>query len=670
MKHKVLIPLFSALLICTLVLIILILNSRWNSKIESYENMVILNQKELTAMRNTQELLKQNTYQVRKYMNLPELNFDTEEDSESDIPDAGSFELAAYDAISYLEEFNSSQEMLKEYTSLLGSENFQSLLRVLNLDYRKSSDFEGVLLKERSPYFKIVYIPDEKRFLIQSYIGDSEVRDSLESKEAVAFLQSETRKLNTLYERVDRLNRDLLQIYSDRNLRNELKKFNLYLGESAFSGKNRFIPILRIDDSELLRIVTDTEHSLFILGNYKYEDLETLKQGLIDYINHNDIRTASERTDDLVEKEIVALLSDPAFKQRLDDLGFTPIMQPREDNDYIYYDFVNEQSLRQGALALQKEFGEVYLMDGDDIPVRSLKTFTVNHELTFNFQLEQMKSESSVSDTFVPAQGSETFLLIGSHEHNADTMILLHGDSETSQLRMLSIPRDLYYEGRKINSIYREFGPQRLVSELSSLTGLSITKYIAIDMYAFIDVVNLLGGIDVRLDEALVDPTYKVRENGRWSTLYYTAGTHHLDGIAALRIARSRHTSSDFERAVRQQKVIAALKDKAVNMNFTDMNKIYELIRITGKYVQTNLSTTDMVKYFLSYKDYNIAGQHVMNTDNVLYASYTNLYRLSDEEQRAALEDESFYKGGWIVLPKDNDWTIIKTYIRSVLTGS
>ena len=71
----------------------------------------------------------------------------------------------------------------------------------------------------------------------------------------------------------------------------------------------------------------------------------------------------------------------------------------------------------------------------------------------------------------------------------------------------------------KINSIYRNYGPSRLMSDLSSITGLNISKYIAIDMYAFIDMVNILGGVTVKLNEPLIDPTYKVRENGRWSTL-------------------------------------------------------------------------------------------------------------------------------------------------------
>jgi LCP family protein required for cell wall assembly len=631
---------------------------------------MLLNQEELAELRNIQELLKQNSIQVRMYMNLPVLSFDAENENESEIPESGTFELAAYDAVSYLQEHNSKQEQLRVCSSLLGDGDFISQLNQLGLKYRKTSGLKGFLEKGKDPYFILEYSADEKRFFIQSQLGNSEIRNTLTSRETIAFLQIESGKMDVLYDHVERLNNELLQIYRDRELREELGEFNISLADSVFSGRNRSVPVLRIDNSELLRITTDTEESLFTMGNLKFKDIESLKQGLLDYISHNDIRTAFQRTDDLVEQEIKDLLADPAFKQRLADLGFHPVLQPREDNDYIYYDFVDDQSLRRGALALQKEFGEIYLMDGDDIPVRSLKTFTGSHELTFNYQLEEMNSENIAADTFVPSQGSETFLLIGSHEHNADTMILLHCDSENSQIKMLSIPRDLYFNGRKINSIYRQYGPQRLTSELSDLTGLSITKYIAIDMYAFIDVVNILGGIDVSLDEALVDPTYKVMENGRWSTLYYSAGTHHLDGIAALRIARSRHTSSDFERAVRQQKVIAALKDIAGNMSITDMNTIYDLIRTTGKYVQSNLSSADMVKYFLSYKDYKITGQHVMNTDNILYASYTNLFRLTAEEQATALEDASFYKGGWIVLPKENDWSIIKAYIRSVLTSS
>ncbi len=60
------------------------------------------------------------------------------------------------------------------------------------------------------------------------------------------------------------------------------------------------------------------------------------------------------------------------------------------------------------------------------------------------------------------------------------------------------------------------------------LSGLEINEYIIVDMFAFIDVINILDGIDVELSEDLVDPTYKVRNNGKWSTLYYKKGIHHV----------------------------------------------------------------------------------------------------------------------------------------------
>jgi len=669
MKKRIKSLLFPTITILLIISSVLLLNSKWNNQIESYNSLLEANQKEMEDMRKSQEILKQNSTQVRQYMNLSPLRFD---DQEEDPPkgSAENFELAAYDAVAFLQDYTHNQEKLREFHDHIESSKFENLKKKLNLEYTGTASYKGVLKKNKNLYFSLEYKADEDLFLVQAKLGDYDISGKIESKSVDRFITDQTKRMDDLYNKLVLLNSNLLQLYHDVELKKSLSKLNLRFSESGMSGNSRYLPVLRIDDSELLRVTTDPLTEQYLLNDRSYPDLESLKKGILDFISHQDIRTDSQIFDDKIQDEVKQLLKDPAFNARLKELGFHSVMKPREDNDYIYYDILDDNSSRQGSLALQKDFGEIYLMDGDDVPIRSLKTFSNSHDIIYNFQTEAPESIAPDQDLFIPAQGSETFLLIGAHEHNADTMILLHCDSDSSEIRMLSIPRDLYYEGRKINSIYREYGPMRLASELSSLTGLSITKYVAIDMYAFIDVVNILGGIDVTLDEALVDPTYKVKENGKWSTLYYPKGTHHLDGIAALRIARSRHTSSDFVRSVRQQNVIASLKNKVGNMGFSDMNKIYELIQTTGKYVRTNLSTAEMVKYFLSYKDFSMAGQNVMNTDNILYATYTNLYRLTEEEQKKALEDPAYNKGGWIVLPKDNDWSIIKTYIRSVLTKS
>jgi len=624
---------------------------------------------ELGMVAETQDVMKDNTRQVRQYMNLPPLSFPSagEEEPESSEPDATDFELAAYDAVSFLSEYNDSQELQKEFSLFLEDPGLTGFLKETDLAIRKKGTFDRILEKGGTSYFSINYIPEDRSVEVGNILYGDKASFSEPGEGLQAFLRDGYNRQSDAYRKVSLLNRQLDSLYRDAALKSVLREKELYLGAAGSVRENRQIPILRKDESVLAVVRTDTLSSAFRFGDQEYADAASLSEGVVAYLKTADVRTDAEILDDLVRTEIRTLLEDSAFLAYLGKQGYVIADSVREDNDYLYFDLMNGED-REGALALQKDFGEVYLMDKEDIPIRSLRTFSPSHELSFSFQEEAAMTDDS--PVWQAAQGSETFLLIGSHEHNADTMILAHCNSATGEIVMLSIPRDLYYKGQKINSIYRKYGVERLASDLSAITGLNITRYVSIDMYAFIDVINILGGVDVELDEPLIDPTYKIRENGKWSTLYYPAGEHHLDGIAALRIARSRHTSSDFERAIRQQKVIAALKDSIAGMGLSDMGRIYDFMQIAGKYLQTNISTTEMVRYFLAYKDYNINGQNVLNTDNVLYATYTNLYRLSPEEQQKALENTGFYKGGWIVLPKNNDWSIIKTYIQSVMASS
>ncbi|MCK5154645.1 MAG: LCP family protein, partial [Spirochaetales bacterium] len=242
-----------------------------------------------------------------------------------------------------------------------------------------------------------------------------------------------------------------------------------------------------------------------------------------------------------------------------------------------------------------------------------------------------------------------------------------HADGINEKITLIAIPRDLYYQENKINDYYRTFGGEKFIEVLSEITGLRIDGYIAVDMYAFIDLINILGGIDITLESDLIDPTYMVRDNGEWSTLYYTKGTHHLNGIESLRIARSRHTSSDFGRTTRQQLVIQGIKDKMSLLDITDLGTILELFRTLEKYLDTNFSSMEMLSLFTKYKDSNLNRKQGLSTFNVLYNTYTNIYKLEDKSKQY---EEDFYRGYWILLPRKNDWNVIKWYIRSLIEGT
>ena len=183
-------------------------------------------------------------------------------------------------------------------------------------------------------------------------------------------------------------------------------------------------------------------------------------------------------------------------------------------------------------------------------------------------------------------------------------------------------------------------------------------------MYAFAELINVLGGIDVELTEPLVDPTYRVRdENGKWSTLYYPAGVHHVNGVQALRIARARHYTPVFSRDLRQQQILKAVKDKLQSIGLSDINRLGGIIKLGFRYVETDISWLEAFSLYRSCQDITI-NQAVLSTNNVLCATYTNLLATGLAEDQV---DQEFDKGAWIVIPLDNDWKVVKKFIEEKL---
>jgi len=203
--------------------------------------------------------------------------------------------------------------------------------------------------------------------------------------------------------------------------------------------------------------------------------------------------------------------------------------------------------------------------------------------------------------------------------------------------------------------------------ELAVITGLQIDNYVIIDMYAFIDVINILGGITVVLEEDLIDPTYRVRIDGVWQSLYYKKGIYTLNGVEALRVARARHYTPVLSRNRRQQQLIIGIWDKLTNLSIENAGKIYQLVKTIMKYVETDYTPFRIVEDYMAYRSYSLAGQIGLHVDNILYETYSNVYLLENEE---IADDPSYDKGAWILLPQNNNWSLIHEFISSGIKGA
>lgn len=222
---------------------------------------------------------------------------------------------------------------------------------------------------------------------------------------------------------------------------------------------------------------------------------------------------------------------------------------------------------------------------------------------------------------FVPKQDPDrlNILLLGLRGRGdpdggllTDTILLISINQRKGTVALISIPRDLFVaipnqrERERINAAYargEERRPRggglayakRVVSEV---TGYTIDHTVSVDFTAFKEIVDAVGGVDITLTERFVEPTQWVGYPGfqtHQGAFVLEAGPNHLDGATALFFVRSRFATNDFDRARRQQQVLAAIRDKILSLgtlaNPIAINRILESI---ANHVLTDATTNEI----------------------------------------------------------------------------
>jgi LCP family protein required for cell wall assembly len=128
-------------------------------------------------------------------------------------------------------------------------------------------------------------------------------------------------------------------------------------------------------------------------------------------------------------------------------------------------------------------------------------------------------------------------------------------------------------------------GPQLVKKVVEHNFGIPIDQYVIIDFDGFVEVIDELGGIDVYVTKEVYDPTFSRTElPGDFYPLFFEVGEHHMDGQTALDYSRTRFGNSDLDRIQRQQQVIFAAIDKALDLDFMRLDVLTSL---WGKYKDT-----------------------------------------------------------------------------------
>ena len=320
-----------------------------------------------------------------------------------------------------------------------------------------------------------------------------------------------------------------------------------------------------------------------------------------------------------------------------------------------------------------------------------------------------------ITDKGLKSDNGRTNILllgIGGKGHDGpdltDTMMIASFDKEAKDVVLVSIPRDLWDAdiNAKINHSYaygqenHGQGLETTSKTITQLLGIPIQYALRIDFNGFTKAVDLVGGLDISVDNTFTDPKYPINgkedelcgltietqdKNGlkvqvvkdatgsaipladitdandpficRYEILTFKKGEAAMDGQTALKFVRSRHGTnnegSDFARSARQQKVILAFREKVLSgKTLTSPKKIIELLSTFGQSIDTNITDEDIPLFAkLSTK---IDSSKIRRI--VLDASETN--------SKLEFGQEANYGGQSVLIPKDNDWAALAKFLK------
>lgn len=204
-----------------------------------------------------------------------------------------------------------------------------------------------------------------------------------------------------------------------------------------------------------------------------------------------------------------------------------------------------------------------------------------------------------------------------------DAMILSTFNADKEQIRMLSIPRDTisyipkvgYYD--KITHAHAYGGPTASMDSVEATLNVPVDYYVRINMEAFVDAVDELGGIKYDVPYNINEPN--TNDTGK---IKVKKGYQNLNGDEALAVARTRHQDSDLKRGQRQMDLIKKLFAKAQKAD--SFNKLDDVVEIVGKNAKHNLSYDEIKVLATSYlkDDVKIKSSQLEGDDDYLNGIY------------------------------------------------
>ena len=289
----------------------------------------------------------------------------------------------------------------------------------------------------------------------------------------------------------------------------------------------------------------------------------------------------------------------------------------------------------------------------------------------YSFYNKLNTTSASVEDTYESkyekVDGITNILLLGTDgrekelAYRSDCMMIATIDSNNKNIKLTSLARDTYVDipgkGKgKLNAAYFWGKEKLLFQTIEENFEIKLDKFIQVDFDNLMNIVFILGGVEVDVKEHEVDitnkyivPSYQqcTYSNKGDMKLLSSPGKQVLNGYQAIAYTRIRITDSAIHRDQRQRTVILSMIDTVKDMDFS---KYPHLLNTLLPYVSTNLTPQDII--------------------NIAFTAY-NFKPLTIKQGQFPIIDNVHVKGGkyknagWVWLYDLNSRQVLQNFINN-----
>ena len=202
-------------------------------------------------------------------------------------------------------------------------------------------------------------------------------------------------------------------------------------------------------------------------------------------------------------------------------------------------------------------------------------------------------------------------LLIGTDSNDfkktarSDSMMILTIDKDHKNIKLTSLARDTLvnipgYGFEKLTHAYAYGKADLLIETIQKNFYIDIDDYITVNFNSFIDLVDILGGVEVDIQEKeishlndIIVNSFKVsNKEAEEPQFIRSSGRQLLNGYQALSYARIRQIDSIYERDKRQRDVLKSIANKLIELPVSSYPTV---IKELLPYVDINISITKLI---------------------------------------------------------------------------